>query len=64
MIAELGEERTASPGDILIAVGDDTFPFLAILEGEVVILDGEGNEMLRQGPGNVRVAARAPARRH
>ena len=51
-VAELGEERTAKRGEVLIAVGDDTFPFIAILEGGVAILDAAGNEMVRQGPGN------------
>ena len=51
-VAELGEERTADAGDVLFQVGDDRYPFIAILEGEVAILDGAGNEIVRQGPSN------------
>jgi thioredoxin reductase (NADPH) len=51
-VAELGEERTADTGDVLFRVGDDRFPFVAILEGEVALLDGAGNEIVRQGPSN------------
>ena len=49
---ELGEERSANVGDLLFEVGDDGFPFIAILEGEVAMLDGAGNEIVRQGPSN------------
>jgi thioredoxin reductase (NADPH) len=49
MLAELGEERTANVGDILYRVGDATYPFIAIVEGEVAILDGAGNEVIRHG---------------
>jgi hypothetical protein len=34
-LAELGEERTADVGEALFRVGDERFPFIAILEGEV-----------------------------
>jgi thioredoxin reductase (NADPH) len=51
-IGELGEERAADVGDLLFEVGDDGYPFIAILEGEVAILDGAGNEIVRQGPSN------------
>jgi thioredoxin reductase (NADPH) len=51
-VAELGEERTADAGDVLFQVGDDRYPFVAILEGEVAILDGAGNEIVRQGRSN------------
>ncbi|HEY5101017.1 MAG TPA: FAD-dependent oxidoreductase [Gaiellaceae bacterium] len=47
--AELGEERTAKVGDVLYRVGDPTYPFIAILEGEVAILDSAGNELVRHG---------------
>ncbi len=46
-IAELGEERTAAVGDVLFRVGDRRYPFIAILEGEVAILDEAGNEIIR-----------------
>ena len=48
-LAELGEERTAKVGDVLYRVGDSRYPFVAILEGEVAILDGAGNEIIRHG---------------
>jgi thioredoxin reductase (NADPH) len=48
-LAELGKERTAKVGDVLYRVGDSRYPFVAILEGEVAILDGAGNEILRHG---------------
>jgi thioredoxin reductase (NADPH) len=48
-LAELGEERTARPGDVLFRVGDATYPFIAIQEGEVAILDVAGNEIVRHG---------------
>jgi thioredoxin reductase (NADPH) len=49
-LAELGEERTARVGDVLYRVGDATYPFIAIEEGEVAILDASGNEIVRHGP--------------
>ena len=49
-LAELGEERTADVGDVLYRVGDRRYPFIAILEGEVAILDAAGNEIVRHGP--------------
>jgi hypothetical protein len=33
-LAELGEERTAKVGDVLYRIGDASYPFIAILEGE------------------------------
>jgi hypothetical protein len=38
-LAEIGEERSAAVGERLYGVGDRTYPFVAILEGEVAILD-------------------------
>src|SRR2546425_881016 len=52
LVAGLGEERTASVGDVLYEVGDATYPFIAIREGEVAILDAAGNEIVRHGPGS------------
>ena len=49
-IAELGEERTAAVGDTLYRIGDERYPFIAILEGEVAVLDAAGNEITRHGP--------------
>src|SRR6266516_1963611 len=48
-LAKLGEERTASVGDVLFRVGDRRYPFIAIIEGEVAILDAAGNELVRHG---------------
>jgi thioredoxin reductase (NADPH) len=50
LLAGLGEERTADVGDALFQVGDATYPFIAIREGEVAILDAAGNEIVRHGP--------------
>ncbi len=49
MLAEHGEERTAEVGDVLFEVGDETYPFIAIREGEAKILDGSGREIVRHG---------------
>jgi thioredoxin reductase (NADPH) len=48
-LAQIGEERTAAVGDVLFRVGDKRYPFIAILEGEVAILDTNGNEIVRNG---------------
>jgi thioredoxin reductase (NADPH) len=48
-LAELGEQRTAKVGDALYRVGDASYPFIAILEGEVAIVDDAGNEIIRHG---------------
>jgi thioredoxin reductase (NADPH) len=50
-LAELGDERTARAGDVLFRVGDRSYPFIAIVEGEVAILDAAGNEIIRHGDG-------------
>ena len=49
-LAAIGEERSASVGELLYRVGDRIYPFIAILEGEVAIVDAAGNELIRQGP--------------
>ncbi len=49
-LTELGEEHTAEVGEVLYRVGDRSYPFIAILEGEVTILDADGNEIVRHGP--------------
>ncbi len=46
-LAQLGEERTAGVGDVLFRVGDSRYPFIAIIDGEVAILDEAGNEIIR-----------------
>src|SRR5947209_11302445 len=48
-LADLGEERTADSGEMLYGVGDRDYPFIAIVEGEVAILDAAGNEIVRHG---------------
>jgi len=48
-LAEIGEERTANTGDVLYRVGDREYPFVAIIDGEVAILDSAGNEIARHG---------------
>src|SRR5690349_20157343 len=48
-LAQHGEERTAAEGDVLFRVGDETYPFIAIREGEAAILDPAGNEIVRHG---------------
>jgi thioredoxin reductase (NADPH) len=46
-LAAVGEERTARVGDVLYRVGDATYPFIAVLEGEVAIVDAAGREIVR-----------------
>ncbi|HSZ14886.1 MAG TPA: FAD-dependent oxidoreductase [Solirubrobacteraceae bacterium] len=47
MLAEHGEQHTAEVGEKLYEIGDATYPFIAIVEGEAAILDGAGNEIVR-----------------
>ncbi|MET0559476.1 MAG: FAD-dependent oxidoreductase [Solirubrobacterales bacterium] len=44
-----GEERTALAGETLFEIGDESYPFIAILEGEAAVLDGAGREIVRHG---------------
>ena len=48
-LAEHGVRRTAQVDDVLYTVGDASYPFIAIEEGEVAILDAAGNEIVRHG---------------
>lgn len=48
-LAEHGEERTAAAGTELFRIGDETYPFIAIIEGEAAILDSTGSEIVRHG---------------
>jgi thioredoxin reductase (NADPH) len=48
-LADHGEELTARVGETLYEIGDETYPFIAILEGEAAILDGSGHEITRHG---------------
>jgi thioredoxin reductase (NADPH) len=50
LLAQIGEERSAPVGELLYQVGDRTYPFVAIIEGEVAIIDATGNELIRHGP--------------
>jgi thioredoxin reductase (NADPH) len=49
-LAEQGEELTAEVGETLFQVGDTTYPFIAVREGEVSITDAAGREIVRHGP--------------
>ena len=49
-LAERGEEHTADVGDVLYRVGDQRYPFIAIVEGEAAIVDAAGQEIIRHGP--------------
>jgi thioredoxin reductase (NADPH) len=49
-LARHGEERRAEVGEKLFEIGDETYPFIAILEGEAAVLDAAGNEIVRHGP--------------
>jgi thioredoxin reductase (NADPH) len=44
-----GQERTAAVGEVLYRVGDESYPFIAIIEGEAVVLDASDNEIIRHG---------------
>src|ERR1700739_339725 len=49
LLAAHGEQRTAAAGEQLYRIGDHRYPFMAILEGEAAVLDGDGNEIVRPG---------------
>jgi thioredoxin reductase (NADPH) len=49
LLAEHGEELTAGVGEKLYEIGDATYPFIAIIDGEAAILDGAGSEIARHG---------------
>src|SRR5258708_13495338 len=49
MLAEHGEDRTAAVGETLFEIGDETYPFIAIVEGEVAVTDAAGHEIVRHG---------------
>jgi thioredoxin reductase (NADPH) len=48
-LAEHGEERTAEVGEKLYEIGDRSYSFIAIVEGEVAIVDAAGDEIVRHG---------------
>jgi thioredoxin reductase (NADPH) len=49
LLAGHGEERTAAVGETLFEIGDEVYPFIAILEGEATVVDGAGQEIVRHG---------------
>jgi thioredoxin reductase (NADPH) len=49
LMARNGEERTAEAGDVLFRVGDRTYPFIVILDGEIAIQNPTGREIIRHG---------------
>ena len=49
LLAGHGEERTAEVGETLFEVGDESYPFVAIVEGEVAVTDAAGQEIVRHG---------------
>jgi thioredoxin reductase (NADPH) len=49
MLAAHGEERTAEVGETLFEVGDESYPFVAIVAGEVAVSDAAGRELVRHG---------------
>jgi thioredoxin reductase (NADPH) len=49
LLAERGQELTAEVGEKLYEIGDATYPFIAIIEGEAAVLDGAGHEIVRHG---------------
>lgn len=50
LLAKHGEERTAEAGEVLFSVGDKSYPFMAIIEGEAAIRDESGRELISHGP--------------
>jgi thioredoxin reductase (NADPH) len=49
-LAAHGEERSAGVGEKLFEIGDETYPFIAIVEGRVSVRDGAGEEIVSHGP--------------
>lgn len=52
LLRQHGAERSAAVGDVLFRVGDERYPFMAILEGEAAVLDAAGHEIVRHGAGS------------
>lgn len=48
-LAAVGRRRTAEVGEALFRVGDRSYPFIAIVEGEAVVQDATGQEIVRHG---------------
>ncbi|HWY89613.1 MAG TPA: FAD-dependent oxidoreductase [Solirubrobacteraceae bacterium] len=49
MLAEHGQERSAEVGETLFEIGDESYPFVAIIEGEIAVTDAAGQEIVRHG---------------
>ncbi len=49
-LRQVGEERAAAAGDVLFRAGGRRYPFTAILDGEVAVLDAANREVARHGP--------------
>ena len=49
LLADHGEERAAEVGETLFEIGDESYPFVAIVEGEVMVTDAAGQELVRHG---------------
>ncbi len=49
-LAMHGEERSAVPGESLFRIGDASYPFIAILDGEVEIVDEAGEIVTTHPP--------------
>src|ERR1044072_4443126 len=48
-LASVGDERTAAVGDVLYRIGDERYPFVAILAGEAAGLGSAGEGLVRHG---------------
>src|SRR3954452_16149829 len=48
-LAPIGGGGTGAGGDRVFGIGDATYPFIAIREGEAAVLDAAGNEIVRHG---------------
>src|SRR3954469_10436021 len=49
-LASVADTGTASVGDVPYRVGDRTYPSIAIIEGEVGVVDAHRDEIMRYGP--------------
>jgi thioredoxin reductase (NADPH) len=49
LLAEHGEELTADVGETLFQIGDESYRFIAIIDGEVAVTDAAGQEIVRHG---------------
>jgi thioredoxin reductase (NADPH) len=49
-LGEHGRKHTVKAGETLYGIGEEIYPFIAILEGEVAITNAAGGEIVRHGP--------------